>query len=133
MNGGEKWALRWFKKADEDLLAAKAILNLEEPLPDVIGFHTQQCVEKYLKGFLSFHYRKIRRIHDLVDLLTECAGIDSDFTPWEDSCESLNDYAVGIRYPEMFYELSIEEAREAVTFAAQIKDFVRNKVGLEEK
>lgn len=133
MNGGKKWALRWFRKADEDLLTAEAILNLEEPLPDVIGFHTQQCVEKYLKGFLSFHYRKIRKIHDLVDLLTECAGIDSAFTPWEDSCELLNDYAVGIRYPEMFYELSIAEAREAVTFAVQIKDFVRSKVGLEEK
>lgn len=133
MNGGKKWALRWFRKADEDLLTAEAILNLEEPLPDVIGFHTQQCVEKYLKGFLSFHYRKIRKIHDLVDLLTECAGIDSDFTQWEDGCEPLNDYAVGIRYPEMFYELSIEEAREAVTFSVSIKDFVRSKVGLEEK
>ena len=45
--------LNWFAKADEDLYATE-ILFKHDPnfVLNVIGFHCQQSVEKYLKAFL---------------------------------------------------------------------------------
>ncbi len=133
MSDKEKRMLGWFEKADEDLLTAEVIINLAVPMLGIICFHTQQCVEKYLKGFLVFHGLKARKTHDLVRLLNECSDIDSSFTRWEEACIQLTVYAVETRYPTYSDEYSVEEAEEAVAFAAQIKDFVRNKVKLEEK
>ncbi|MFC1712298.1 HEPN domain-containing protein [Candidatus Poribacteria bacterium] len=133
MNDKEKRVLGWFEKADQDLLTAEVILNLAVPMPGIVCFHIQQCVEKYLKGLLVFHGLKARRTHDLVRLLNECSDIDFSFTRWEEACIQLTVYAVETRYPTYSYEYSVAEAEEAVAFAAQIKDFVRSKVKLGEK
>ena len=133
MNDRENWVLRWFEKADQDLRTAEVISNLAAPLLEIICFHTQQCVEKYLKGFLVFNGMKPRKTHDLVRLLNECSDIDSAFSKWEEACIQLTVYSVETRYPNYSYEYSVAEAEEAIAFAAQIKNFVRSKVGLEEK
>ena len=68
-----------------------------------------------------------------MELLNECSVIDSSFAKWEEACIQLTVYSVETRYPNYPYEYSVEETEEAVAFAAQIKDFVRIKVKLEEK
>ena len=45
----------WFKKAENDLINAENTIKMESPPTDTICFHAQQCAEKYLKGFLTFH------------------------------------------------------------------------------
>jgi HEPN domain-containing protein len=52
MNGNLELALSWFKVANEDLLAAEHELRYEDAVLRTICFHSQQSVEKYLKGFL---------------------------------------------------------------------------------
>lgn len=39
----------WIAYAEEDLSAAKTLLNLKKPLLAAVCFHAQQCAEKYLK------------------------------------------------------------------------------------
>ena len=128
MNDRQKWVMEWFAKGDHDLRTAETILRLEEPMPDIICFHAQQCAEKYLKGFLSLHGIEVRRTHDLVELITECSKIDLDFLESKDVCEMLTDYAIEPRYPDISYEYSVEEAEEAYSSAARIRQFVRDKV-----
>jgi HEPN domain-containing protein len=45
----------WFAKAEADLRSAEYLLTMPEPAYENIGFHAQQCAEKYLKGYLVLH------------------------------------------------------------------------------
>jgi HEPN domain-containing protein len=129
MNDKEEWMMEWFRKGDRDLRAAKIILYSEDPLPDMVCFHAQQCVEKYLKGFLSFHGIEFPKTHDLLELLVEyCGQTDSSFVKWEKHCERLTEYAIEARYPDSSYEYSTEEAKEAFLLATRLRDFVKSKI-----
>lgn len=45
---------QWLEHADEDLRLAKHAFKLSSSRPNkLIAYHAQQCVEKYLKGFLA--------------------------------------------------------------------------------
>lgn len=46
-------ALEWVQKAEEDFLVARWIAEGPTCSFNAIGFHCQQCIEKYLKGQLS--------------------------------------------------------------------------------
>ena len=55
----------WFAKADEDLEIARRALGPDRPLPALACVHSQQCAEKYLKGYLVAHDIPFRFVHDL--------------------------------------------------------------------
>jgi len=42
----------WLLKAENDLLSAKKLIAGDNPILDTAVYHTQQCAEKSLKGFL---------------------------------------------------------------------------------
>ncbi len=53
----------WFKKAENDLINAENTIKMDAPPTDTICFHAQQCAEKYLKGFLTFHQIGFPKTH----------------------------------------------------------------------
>ena len=67
----EKTVKRWIFRAENDLKIAKDELNTELPATDLICFHPQQCVEKYLKTFLIFHNKRLKKTHDLAVLIED--------------------------------------------------------------
>jgi HEPN domain-containing protein len=124
-------AIRWFNKANNDLVAGKYMLTMSDPLADIICFHSQQAVEKYLKGFLAFHKLEIPRTHKLEELISICEEINQDFSGLYDISSELSSYAVDVRYPiEGNYEVTTEEAHRAIDIAGEIKNFVLNKLNL---
>ena len=50
----EETVKNWIFLADGDLKTAQDELNILEPFTNTIYFHSQQCVEKYLKAYLTF-------------------------------------------------------------------------------
>ncbi|MDR0684906.1 MAG: HEPN domain-containing protein [Spirochaetaceae bacterium] len=42
----------WIVLADNDLYAAEIIMKDEYPLTNIVAFHCQQTIEKYLKAYL---------------------------------------------------------------------------------
>jgi HEPN domain-containing protein len=61
---------QWVEKADHDLRTAEHTLTLEEDCPrDMVCFHAQPCVEKYLKALLVAESVEFPRSHDRVILL----------------------------------------------------------------
>lgn len=45
--------LEWLSKAEQDYQTAITMARKrKKPVPDVVGFHSQQCIEKYFKAFL---------------------------------------------------------------------------------
>ena len=68
-------AIRWFKKAENDLLNVENNLAAERYASDTVCFHCQQVAEKYLKGFLAWHQIPFAKIHDLLELLKQVRQI----------------------------------------------------------
>lgn len=58
----------WVSKAEHDLLNIEKDLAAKEIPWDTVGFHAQQCSEKYLKALLLFHRINFPKIHDLTEL-----------------------------------------------------------------
>lgn len=100
-------ASEWAKKAEEDYKTARILLDAKEVSPSIVGFHAQQCVEKYLKAFLANNDVAPPRIHDLV---------------------RLNPFSVEFRYPGI--DVTVEEAKESMEHAAKVRDFIRSKLDI---
>jgi HEPN domain-containing protein len=121
---------RWVVKADHDLLTAQTMIGSETPPTDVICFHCQQCAEKMLKAFLVLLDIHVEKTHDLVRLLAQCVQHDPMFGGVKDAAETLNSYAVDVRYADDWRDIPLDEAREAVKMAERVMSFVRPKLGL---
>ena len=66
------------------------------------------------------------RIHNLIELLKLCAKRDGTFELIRPALESLNVYAVVVRYPRAF--ATKDEARDAVNAMKQVREFIRSKL-----
>lgn len=132
VNPSQELALAYFQKAENDLLAARAILSIERVPYDTACFHCQQLAEKYLKGFLAWHAAPFERTHDLERLVGQCSGINPVLAGLLDSAGWLTQYAVRIRYPDFPEEPTPAESLQAVDAALMIRKEVRACLGLAE-
>ena len=114
----------WITKADNDLKAAEHELDRAESeiLADIVCFHCQQAVEKYLKAYLITRKAEFGKTHNLEYLLELCAKSNPAFISLE--LGNLSFYAVEIRYPDEFYLPALEEAQKSFKLACKIKDFI---------
>ncbi len=53
----------WIDKAESDFVAISRLKEKPEGIYDIICFHAQQCVEKYLKAILQEICKQIRQIN----------------------------------------------------------------------
>lgn len=115
----------WFKKAENDLLNAENTIKMEKPPCDTICFHAQQCAEKYLKGFLTFHKIDFPKTHSLEDLGELCKQVIPEMESELENVEVLSSYGVEVRYPdEVYYDVPKEDAQEALDLAYKVKSVV---------
>ena len=120
---------KWILKAESDLKIARDELIMENPATDGICFHAQQCAEKYLKAYLVYNNKEIRKTHDIAELVRMCCEIDQEFNKLNrEDLVSLTDYAVEIRYVDDFYFPPVEEAKLAIKLAEKVKNFVLKKL-----
>ena len=117
----------WLEKARRDLQVALHELSSPEPLTDIICFHAQQAVEKYLKAYLVWVEIDFLKTHVLEQLILLAGQKDPDFLTLKDEVALLTPYAVETRYPE-FEEPLLEDAQDAVQIAAKVRDFVLRKL-----
>ncbi len=118
----------WVDKAENDFDAADLTLHGREmPIVDAVCFHSQQCAEKYLKAFLQEHRIRFERRHELNVLLDLCVPLDGEFETLRDTLQSLEHYAVLIRYPGLI--VPVEMAEQAFTATGKVRKFIRRKLG----
>jgi hypothetical protein len=63
----------WIEKAEADLEAAAQLaphVATSARLREVVGFHCQQAVEKFLKALLTYYQVEFPKTHDIERLLT---------------------------------------------------------------
>ncbi len=121
----------WMAKAERDLASAVRLLEGDPPFLDTAVYHCQQAAEKALKGFLAARDQPLRRVHDLVLLIDECADLDASFGQLAEAAEILTPYGTTFRYPGATYEPQMSEALEAIACATRILDHVGRIIGPE--
>lgn len=121
-------AHEWLTRAEHDLRVAQYLLTMDDPPPESVGFHAQQCAEKALKAYLTLHQVPFERRHDLNYLIDLCAPLDPGFEQFRAQADELTPYAVEFRYPDALPLMSLMSARAAVEIAGYIQAFVVDRV-----
>lgn len=102
----------WIFLAEGDLKIAKDELNMPAPFTNAICFHSQQCVEKYLKAYLLLVGKPFGKTHDIALLIELCNEEDKEFVNlYNIHANKLTRYAVEIRYPDDFYLPSMRKQK----------------------
>jgi HEPN domain-containing protein len=119
---------QWFSIADSDLAAAEYLFHNMYPIPgEIVCFHCQQAVEKYLKGYLFLHEIEPPKVHDLILLVKMCFSLRENFSIVLPKCGFLNRFSVIHRYPNVI-EITGDDVRTALQYAKDIKEFVVGEI-----
>ncbi|MDI6736310.1 MAG: HEPN domain-containing protein [bacterium] len=117
--------LQWLSCADDDLHLAQHGLKLKSSCPyRLIAYHSQQCVEKYLKAYLVFRGIDFPYTHNISLLLELC----EEQVSWVEKipeAEELSRYAITTRYPGIDKQVTKEEAYHSINIATHVREVVR--------
>jgi HEPN domain-containing protein len=119
----------WIRCAEEDFDVAAALMRRRtKTAANSIGFHCQQCVEKYLKARLEEAGLNAPKTHDLVVLLQLLLPVEPLWASFAPALRRLNDYAVKFRYPG--HVTTRADARQALKACRSLRSDVRLSLGL---
>lgn len=119
----------WRNKALRDLTLVRKELKTPDPLLDIVAFHLQQFVEKYLKSFLVYHTVDFKKTHDIAELLNQCIDIDQGFTTFKhEDFINISIFSVSMRYPETTIEIDRKKTEEILNLSLQLKEFIDKKL-----
>jgi HEPN domain-containing protein len=115
---------KWLRLAEMDYDSACFLLN-HHPIPaEIICFHSQQCAEKMLKGFLVLHDINPPKVHNLLDLYQKCLSFEENLEILVQKLAYLNQYSVMPRYP-FEKEITDEDSKTALRCAKEVLDFFK--------
>lgn len=122
MHGHEEWLLI----AQQDLQSARVLY--QAGLWTTSLYHVQQCAEKSLKGYLAYQNQKIKKTHDLVELVDECIKFDNAFSILVSHARTLKPYSTQGRYPDDYEEVDEHDVVEAIALVEFLFDFITKKL-----
>lgn len=115
---------QWIEKAELDYQAAAQLLDAGDRLRQIVAFHCQQAVEKYLKAFLVRHQVEFPKTHNLRELLDLASTVAPDMARSLDRCVTLTPYGVDIRYPGDLPDVLPGQDTEALELAHLARETV---------
>jgi HEPN domain-containing protein len=122
--------LEWIEKAEGDYHTSfREYRSRKYPNYDSACFHAQQCVEKYLKGFLQKVGVYFPKTHDLNALLDLLLPIKPFLEVFRNDLKMLSVYAIDFRYPGE--SATKEEAKEAIRAMKKIRSEFRVLLNLD--
>ena len=117
-------ARQWVDKAEADYAAANTLRRSRKRFTrDIVCFHLQQCIEKYLKAILIELDQKFPRTHDLEHLLELISKVQPLLAVYRPIVASLTDFAVEVRYPGR--TTTPAEARSMLKSTAKLRKVFR--------
>ena len=122
----------WVLYADRDLYAAEIMFKDDYPLTNIVVFHCQQAIEKYLKAFLIEKDIPFTKTHDLVKLNGMIKKI-KDLNIDRNKLALINDVYSESRYPG---EIGLmpdgmptdKKARDFIEYAQEVKTIIHNEL-----
>lgn len=98
MSDRGRLAQEWLARGSNDLQTARLAFQAGAPT-GTIGVLLQQAVEKYLKGYLLFKGWRLKKTHDLRELMDRAREYDTTFSDYQDMARRLTAYYLEDRYP----------------------------------
>jgi len=122
----------WLRYAEEDYEVACALLRRRSKVPaNSVGFHCQQCAEKYFKARLEEAGLPVPKIHNLALLLNLLSPVEPLWASFRAASLRLNNFAVKFRYPG--HIATRNDAKQALKDCRSIRAEVRASLGLPKK
>ena len=116
-------------KAEADFSAALILRrSRKQHTRDIVCFHFQQCIEKYLKGRLIEAGIAFTKTHDLEKLLDLALPIEPAWALLRPELGALTDFAVESRYPGK--SATAAEATKLTRSTTRIRGLIRQSLGL---
>lgn len=114
----------WFAFADHNLIAARKMLALGRNFKEIAGFHAQQGAEMAIKGLLTFHKVRFKKIHNFEHFAPLVRPIDPDLANLlEKWAKPMLNLAVAYRYPDaQLPPLTSRHVQSAIKVAQSIYD-----------
>ena len=120
--------LEWIEKAEEDYAAAQWLQGALMPMHDTVCFHSQQCIEKYLKAWLQEADTCFPRTHELEELLDLIVHAMPAWNSWRSDFRELTAHAVEFRYPGK--SATANDAQYAMQFCGNVRHEIRRSLGI---
>ena len=116
------------EKAAQDEFALNKLAQEDDSPTEIIGFHAQQAIEKFLKAVLSFREIDYRRTHDLVELIDLLQENDIPCPEHIEESRRLSPFAAVFRYNQLLpydeadfeWSWALECVRETKNWAEKI-------------
>jgi HEPN domain-containing protein len=119
----------WVSKAEGDFAtASRELRSRKDPNYDAVCFHSQQCLEKYLKARLYESSIAFSKTHDLVRLLGATLAVEPNWASFSAALTVLSSYAVTFRYPGS--NASKPMAQQAMKDTRQFRLLARKSLGI---
>jgi HEPN domain-containing protein len=119
----------WVDKAEADYDAALQLRGSRKKYSrDIVCFHLQQCVEKYLKGRLVEAGIAFPKTHDLERILDLVVATEPLWATFRPALARLTNFAANLRYPGR--SALPAEARASLAATTRIRSIVRASLGL---
>jgi HEPN domain-containing protein len=118
--------LEWVSFADDDLRLAEHSLQMGVECPyRLVGYHAQQCAEKYLKAYLVLSGIDFPPTHNIARLVELCPE-DLNRRVILREAAWLTTFSTTARYPGEGSQATADEARRAIRIASQVRQVVRD-------
>lgn len=89
---------QWLNYAEDDYKAANELLKAK--LYNVVCFHSQQSIEKYLKAYLIYNGINPPKVHHLITLIKIISKFSDAFDEFIDDVKTVDMYYIPSRYPD---------------------------------
>ena len=117
----------WVDKAEADYAAALLLRkSRKKHSRDLVCFHLQQCVEKYLKARLVEGNVAFPKTHDLERLLDLALPSEPTWQLLRPALATITNYAVEVRYPGRI--VSALEAKTILNATTHIRGLIRERL-----
>lgn len=122
----------WFKKADADLQTVEILLT-QSGDTEIAALHIQQAIEKYLKGCLLAKGWKLKKTHDLPELLDEAVKFLPKLEKFRSLCEEMTVFYFEARYPFFKEGPTAKEVKRFLKNAKQMIEVIQREVELADR
>ena len=121
-------ARRFLAVADRDIRTFRLLAAAADSDDEAVGFHAQQSIEKCLKAVLCVNDIAFRKTHDLAELIDLLRDNEKPLPSDVESLDSLNPYAVTLRYDLLDAEPSALERNEMLQIVADVRSWAEREV-----
>lgn len=110
----------WLNMAKKDIKGAK-ILYEHDADYEIVCFHCQQAIEKYLKGFLISKTGELQEGHSLIKLCKKAMLHENSFDEFLKDMAFVNTFYIETRYPALDpLNISHEDTKECLMIVERI-------------